>query len=177
VPVGSLWFPRIRHRHLRGSWSRRRFAKRLLDCGGSPSPPASHQWWIRACPYSLHWSLKGARCKLVKDVAGYFIADLHADEAARHIRALTFEQALAFADDGCDRVEQPAIELAFGSNLPLVIRSVKEADPTSVVSSRACGRPRAAPVAASRGPEGARIAIRQPPVLLSFASAVLHRTS
>ncbi len=79
--------------------------------------------------------LGSARCELVKDVPGYFSADPHRDTAARHLPALTFAEALELADRGCDLVQRHAIEAAARAGLPLVVRSLEESEPVSVVSA------------------------------------------
>jgi aspartate kinase len=81
----------------------------------------------------LAQGLAASRCELVKDVPGYFTSDPHRDLSARHIPALTFEKALAFAREGCDLVQRQAIEAAARSNLALLIRSLDEAAPVSWV--------------------------------------------
>src|SRR5208282_4412818 len=85
--------------------------------------------------------LGAARCELVKDVPGYFSADPHRDRTARHLPALTFAETLALADAGCDLVQRQAIEAAARAGLPLVVRSMDESAPASVVSA---GTPSAA---------------------------------
>jgi aspartate kinase len=80
-------------------------------------------------------ALEASRCELLKDVPGYFTSDPHRDPAARHVPLLTFEQALAFADDGCDLVQRQAIQAAARRNLPLVIRSLDESAPISRISA------------------------------------------
>ena len=54
--------------------------------------------------------LGASRCELLKDVPGYFTSDPHGNPTARHLPDLTFEDALALADDGCDLVQRQAIE-------------------------------------------------------------------
>jgi aspartate kinase len=78
--------------------------------------------------------LRAARCELVKDVAGYFTADPNVDRSARHLPALSYEQALAMADDGCELVQRQAIEAAQSGRLPLVIHSLDEKSTSSLVS-------------------------------------------
>ena len=70
--------------------------------------------------------LQACRCELIKDVPGYFSSDPHQNSNAQPIPQLTFEQALEFADGGCDLVQRKAIEAAAGCGLPLVIRSLIE---------------------------------------------------
>src|SRR5271156_5339184 len=96
--------------------------------------------------------LRACRCELIKDVPGYFTADPHKDVAARHIPHLTFEQALQLAMDGCDLVQRRAIEAAARAGLPLVVRSVDEAAPSSRIShfaTEVARAPREARAAAS----------------------------
>jgi aspartokinase len=75
--------------------------------------------------------LQACRCELIKDVPGYFTSDPHQDTDAHPISQLTFEQALEFANTGCDLVQRKAIEAARGCALPLVIRSLNENEPMS----------------------------------------------
>jgi len=99
--------------------------------------------------------LGASRCELIKDVAGYFSCDPHRDPAARHLPHLTFEQALAFADCGCELVQRKAIEAAARCGLPLVIRSLDESAPVSRITMMrtepAWALPIAFPAAASCG--------------------------
>jgi aspartate kinase len=84
--------------------------------------------------------LQACRCELVKDVPGYFSSDPHQNPDARPIPQLTFEQALEFADGGCDLVQRRAIEAAASCGLPLVIRSLVETEPLSRIVSRETSR-------------------------------------
>ncbi|HEX2776377.1 MAG TPA: hypothetical protein VHN10_07035, partial [Candidatus Acidoferrales bacterium] len=84
--------------------------------------------------------LQACRCELIKDVPGYFTNDPHLDASALPIPQLTFEQALEFADGGCDLVQRNAIEAAAGCGLPLVIRSLVETQPLSRIVSREASR-------------------------------------
>ena len=79
----------------------------------------------------LATGLQASRCELIKDVPGYFTADPHRDTNARHVPQLTFEQALEFADSGCDLVQRKAIEAAQRSELPLIVRSLNENESVS----------------------------------------------
>ncbi|MGH9712079.1 MAG: hypothetical protein ACRD5M_02115 [Candidatus Acidiferrales bacterium] len=78
--------------------------------------------------------LQARRCELLKDVPGYFTSDPHRDPAARQIPSLTFEEALALADGGCDLVQREAIEAAGRFQLPLVIRALDESAPLSRIT-------------------------------------------
>ena len=79
--------------------------------------------------------LGASRCELVKDAPGYFSADPHREPTARHLPALTFAETLALADAGCDLVQRQAIEAAAHAGIPLVVRSLDESAPASVVSA------------------------------------------
>lgn len=78
--------------------------------------------------------LRAGRCELVKDVPGYFEDDPHENARAAHLPWLSFECALRMADRGCDLVQPDALLAAAAANLTLVIRSVEERDPVSVIS-------------------------------------------
>jgi aspartate kinase len=82
----------------------------------------------------LAQGLDACRCELLKDVPGYFTSDPNRDPAARHLPQLTFEHALALADDGCELVQRQAIEAAALCHLPLVVRSLDEAAPLSRIA-------------------------------------------
>ncbi len=79
--------------------------------------------------------LQACRCELLKDVPGYFTSDPNRDPGARHLPSLTFEEALALADEGCDLVQRKAIEVAARCGLPLVIRCLDEKAPVSQVAA------------------------------------------
>jgi aspartate kinase len=81
--------------------------------------------------------LGAARCELIKDVAGYFTDDPNVNPDARHLRSLSFAQALAMADGGCDLVQRHALEAAERRNLPIVLRSLDDGAPESWVTARA----------------------------------------
>jgi aspartate kinase len=80
--------------------------------------------------------LGASRCELVKDVPGYFEEDPRENARARHIPSLTFDDALQMANRGCELVQTRALLTAAEINLPLVIRSMDEEAPFSVISSR-----------------------------------------
>ena len=108
----------------------------------------------------LAGGLGAGRCELVKDVPGYFTADPHLDSAARHLPALTFAEALELADRGCDLVQRQALEAAARARLLLVVRSLNETAPVSIVSE-----------AAARSSEWSEIETCHPePVTLSSTS-------
>jgi aspartate kinase len=80
--------------------------------------------------------LSASRCELLKDVPGYFTSDPHGNPSARHLPHLTFQEALALANEGCDLVQRRAIEVAAQCNLPLVVRSLDESAPLSLVTAQ-----------------------------------------
>jgi aspartate kinase len=75
----------------------------------------------------------GAACELVKDVPGYFTADPNRRADVSHVPALTYDEALALADDGCDLVQRRAIEAAAQAGIPLTIRRLDGHGTRSVV--------------------------------------------
>lgn len=75
------------------------------------------------------------RCELIKDVPGYFTSDPHRDPAARPIPHLTFEHALSLAEAGCDLVQKNAVEAAARCGLTLVVRSLDETTPLSLITA------------------------------------------
>jgi aspartokinase len=72
---------------------------------------------------------------LVKDVPGYFEDDPHENARAVHLPSLTFEHALQMAGRGCELVQTRALLTAAEAKLPLVIRSMDERAPVSVICS------------------------------------------
>lgn len=83
--------------------------------------------------------LGATRCELIKDVPGYFTSDPHRDPNALPIPFLTFEHALALADEGCDLVQRKAIEAAERYDLPLVVRSLDQKKQVSCIATTVPG--------------------------------------
>ena len=81
--------------------------------------------------------LEADQCELVKDVCGYFTDDPHVRRGAEHLPWLSYEQALAMADAGCELVQAEAIEAARNAGLPILVRSLDDEAPVSVVSESA----------------------------------------
>ena len=81
--------------------------------------------------------LDAGQCELVKDVSGYFTDDPNVDSRAEHIPWLSYEQALRMADAGCELVQAEAIETARRTGVRLLVRSLDEMAPASVVSEKA----------------------------------------
>lgn len=65
---------------------------------------------------------------------GYLERDPREDQRAQHLASLSFEEALGMANHGCQLVQRRAISVAAKANLPLVVRSLEERAPVSVVS-------------------------------------------
>ena len=79
--------------------------------------------------------LRAARCELLKDVPGYFAEDPRKNTRSPHLPSLTFREALRMAERGCELVQTRALEAAAEADLPLVIRSLDDRAPSSVISS------------------------------------------
>jgi aspartate kinase len=75
-------------------------------------------------------------CELVKDVAGYYTADPHADPSARQLRALSIDEAIEMAAAGCDLVQPAALSAARDAHLPLTVRCLDAASPVTCVHPR-----------------------------------------
>ena len=101
-------------------------------------------------------SLDAGECVLVKDVDGYFTSDPAVEAGAAAIPSLTYEQAIAMADEGCPLVQRQALIAAKQANVRLIVRSfsgigtvVSEDDTASELCERAAraewgnGAPRA----------------------------------
>jgi aspartate kinase len=84
-------------------------------------------------------ALNALQCELVKDVAGYFSEDPNVSDAARHLPRLSYEQALTMASEGCELVQLRALEVARNAGLRLVVRSLIDDAPVSIVSLNGSG--------------------------------------
>lgn len=76
--------------------------------------------------------LGASTCELLKDVPGYFSADPNASRSARHLPALSYADALAMADGGCELVQRQALVSASEAGLTLVIRAIDRPQSTCV---------------------------------------------
>jgi aspartate kinase len=85
--------------------------------------------------------LRALRCELIKDVPGYFEDDPHRNVRARHLPSLSFEDALRMAEQGCELVQTSALLAANDAKLSLVIRSIHERAPVSVIARGSQGGP------------------------------------
>jgi len=88
--------------------------------------------------------LEAERCELIKDVNGYFTEDPNVHQRAKHLAWLSYEQALEMARAGCGLVQPGAIEAARAAGLRLVVRSLNDAAPASIVSGDGRGTERSA---------------------------------
>ena len=68
--------------------------------------------------------IAATECRLVKDVPGYFTADPKHDPDAQPVAALTYDEAIALADAGCELVQRRAIEAAQRSRIPIVVTAM-----------------------------------------------------
>jgi aspartate kinase len=78
--------------------------------------------------------LEAEQCELIKDVPGYFTNDPNTDSEASHLPFLSYAQAVQIANTGCELVHRQAIECAKAAGLRLVVRSLDEAAPRTVIS-------------------------------------------
>jgi tyrosine phenol-lyase len=78
--------------------------------------------------------LRAARCELVKDVPGYFEDDPHKNSRAAHLPSLSFEEAIRMAQQGCELLQMPALLAAGEAGVALVIRSMDERAPVTIIS-------------------------------------------
>ncbi len=78
-------------------------------------------------------ALNADQCELIKDVPGYFSQDPNDCANAEPLPRLTFEQALAMADGGCDLLQRDSIEAARRGGTPLIIRSLDDSAPQTRV--------------------------------------------
>jgi aspartate kinase len=78
--------------------------------------------------------LGASRCELIKDVPGYFTDDPRLHAGAKHLPRLSFSQALAMADKGCELVQRQAIDAAERCDLPLVVRSLEAHAPETWIT-------------------------------------------
>jgi aspartate kinase len=81
--------------------------------------------------------LGAVRCELLKDVPGYFEADPHANAGARHLPLLSFDEAIDMAGRGCELVQQRALLVAKKAGLSLVVRSLDDRAPQSLIAQKA----------------------------------------
>lgn len=79
--------------------------------------------------------LEAEQCELIKDVSGYFSSDPNSDRTLDHLPSLSHAQAVAMADAACDLLQRQAIECAKAAGFRLVVRSLGDAAPRTVIPS------------------------------------------
>jgi aspartokinase len=84
--------------------------------------------------------LEATGCELIKDVSGYFTRDPHADSEAAHLPSLSYAQAIAMAQAGCELVQVQALEVAQGAKLRLIVRAIDDGLPSTVISHEAAAQ-------------------------------------
>lgn len=84
--------------------------------------------------------LGAVRCELIKDVPGYFSSDPRHDPGARQLPFISFADAVAMAEEGCELVQRQALDAARARGLPLVIRALDGREST-VVAEGGAARP------------------------------------
>lgn len=76
------------------------------------------------------------RCELVKDVPGYFTEDPNVNPAAEYLSWISYETAIEMAERGCELVQRVALNAARERGLQLVVRTLDDALPGTVVSTQ-----------------------------------------
>ena len=77
--------------------------------------------------------LGARRCELIKDVAGYFSADPMRHPDAGHVPSITYETAIAMADEGCPLVQRAALRAAQQHAVQVVVRSMAGQRQTRII--------------------------------------------
>jgi aspartate kinase len=75
------------------------------------------------------------RCELIKDVPDYFMENPDITPRAKHVSCISYDTAIEMAQRGCELVQRVALEAARDRGLELVVRSLGDAVPGTVVSS------------------------------------------
>jgi aspartate kinase len=75
------------------------------------------------------------RCELIKDVHGYFTEAPETTARAQHLPWISYETAIDMAERGCELVQRVALEAARERGLQLIVRSLDDAAPGTVVST------------------------------------------
>jgi aspartate kinase len=75
------------------------------------------------------------RCELVKDVPGYFTQDPNVSPHAQYLPWISYDTAIEMAERGCELVQPAALEAARERGLRLVVRTLDDAIPGTVVST------------------------------------------
>jgi aspartate kinase len=89
----------------------------------------------------LAYELEALRCELIKDVPGYFTEDPDTVPGAERLSWISYDRAIEMARRGCELIQPVALEAARERALPLVVRSLGEEVPGTVVSTDANQEP------------------------------------
>jgi aspartate kinase len=79
--------------------------------------------------------LGASRCELIKDVPGYFTEDPNLNPTAEFLSWISYETAIEMAERGCELVQRVALDAARERGLQLVVRTLDDAVPGTVVST------------------------------------------
>jgi aspartate kinase len=85
----------------------------------------------------LAHEFENQRCELIKDVPGYFTDDPHRNARAGRLSRISYSTAMDMAERGCELVQRVALEAAREHGLELMVRSLRDLGPGTVVSSHA----------------------------------------
>jgi len=77
-----------------------------------------------------------ADARLVKDVPGYFTEDPNVNPDAEYLPRISYETAIEMAERGCELVQRVALDAARERGVQLVVRTLDDAVPGTVVSTR-----------------------------------------
>jgi len=83
----------------------------------------------------LAYELEAGQCELIKDVPGYFTDDPDTAPAAERLSSITYEDAIEMTERGCELIQRVALEAARERSLPLLVRSLGDEVPGTVVSA------------------------------------------
>jgi aspartate kinase len=85
----------------------------------------------------LAYELEALRCELIKDVPGYFTEDPDNAPSAERLSWISYDLAIEMAQRGCELIQPVALEAARERALQLVVRSLSDEIPGTVVSTDA----------------------------------------
>lgn len=79
--------------------------------------------------------LEAEQCELIKDVPGYFTEDPVITPRAKHLSWISYDTAIDMAKRGCELVQPVALDAARERGLQLIVRTLDDAIPGTVVST------------------------------------------
>jgi aspartate kinase len=82
----------------------------------------------------LAYELEALRCELIKDVPGYFKEDPDIAPDAERLSSISYDMAIEMAQRGCELIQPVALAAARERSLQLVVRSLSDEVPGTVVS-------------------------------------------